>query len=215
VSNWLFDGTIWVPQGIQIPLNEPAINIATSGNPQVLISNQLATIGGQTLSTGGVGVYFWPDSAQSANNSNGALSMTYPAPAFATSTVNSVNPSLIVNGTQLNQGLDPDINPMEWQTYPTAGTTTAGSYITLPYPTGSTSYQMAVLTQLVIPKAGAYNVTFVHDDGAFFGFGTGVNSGAAPSSSETPGNIPWQIGAGGGTIMANYPILFGNNVAGF
>ena len=40
VSNWLFDGTIWVPQGIQIPLNQPAINLAVNGNPQVLISNQ-------------------------------------------------------------------------------------------------------------------------------------------------------------------------------
>ena len=214
VSNWLFDGTVWVPQGIQIPLNVPAITVATNGNPQVLISNQLATIGGQTLSTGGVGVYFWPDSAQAANNSNGALSMTYPAPAFATSTVNYIDPSLIFNGTQLNQGLDPNINPMEWQRYQGA-TTTAGDYYTLPYPTTATSYQMAVLTQLVIPKAGAYTVTFVHDDGAFFGFGPGLLSGAAPSSSGAPQNIPWQTGAGGGTIMANYPILFGNNISGF
>ena len=67
-------------------------------------------------------------------------------------------------------------------------------------------------TQLLIPVKGTYTVQFIHDDGAFFGFGTGNATGVAPTCSGSAENVPWQGGFPGGlTAVAAYPILFGNN----
>ncbi|MFZ3366621.1 MAG: hypothetical protein WA239_05845 [Candidatus Sulfotelmatobacter sp.] len=217
VSNWLFDGTIWVPCGIKIPLNQPAINIAVNGNPQVLISNAaFSPATGYSLPSGGVGVYLYPDSAQSANNSAGAFSLSNPLTfATATASIVSTTGSLLFNPPQYGQGFDPSIGPMEWGQFTSANGNNPTSYIALPYPANnSTSYEMVVLTQLQIPVKGTYTVQFIHDDGAFFGLGPGNNTGAIPTCSGSAENVVWQGGfPGGKTAVAAYPILFGNNIS--
>lgn len=210
VSSWLFNGTIWVQNGINFPLNQPSINVS-SNSPQVLISNQAATFGTASLPNGGVGVYLF-----SATGDNGACTLTFPTNVSSAvdSVINYTNPSLLFNPPQFNGTYDPPISPMEWAELTSSSLTPVG-YQALPYPANtSVSYEMAVLCGLIIPVEGTYGIQFNHDDGAYFGFGPGVNTGAIPTCSGSATNVPWQTGAGGGTAVAGYPILFGNNNSG-
>ena|SRR5579872_996588 len=107
VSNWLFDGTIWVANGINIPLNTPAIDSASSGNAQVYISNQASS---NPTVNAGVSVYLFP-----ASSYNGAVQLVNPtlASSAAASAFNTTNPSLLFNPPQYNGTADPAITPME------------------------------------------------------------------------------------------------------
>lgn len=215
VSNWLFDGTIWVPCGIQIPLNPPAINIAIKGNPQVLISNQPIVIADATLASGGVGVYLYSDD-QAGDFAAGQNVMSFPTLTTnaVASTVNHVDPSLLFNPPQFGSGFDPAVIPMEWGRILSTSGGNPFAYIALPYPSASvnTSYEMVVLTALVIPVEGTYNVQFNHDDGAFFGFAPGQTTGAIPTCPTTPGppNYSFQ-GSPPITAVGGFPILGGIN----
>jgi hypothetical protein len=202
VSNWLFNGTIWVQNGINFPLNSPAINNTGTGTGQVLISNQPTT---NPLVPAGVSCYFYAQ----PSDFGGTSWLSYPTtPGSAlASALNSTNPSLLFNPPQYNGTLDPNINPMKWAEFNSSGTLTG--YQTLPYPTQGGAYQMAVICNLIIPTAGQYTVTLIHDDGAFFGFGNGQTTGSAPNSSGGPNNAPKVTG-----ILGN-PNMGGNNNSGF
>ena len=216
VSNWLFNGTIWVACGINIPLNPPAINIAIKGNPQVLISNQPIVIADATLASGGVGVYLYAND-QSGDFAAGANVMANPTTTSSctASTSNYIDPSLLFNPPQYNGTTDPSIGPMEWGRLTSTSGGNPFAYYALPYPANNdTSYETVVLTALVIPVEGTYNITFIHDDGAFFGFGQGLTSGAIPTCSGAPANVPFQ-GNPPITPVGGFPILFGNNNSGF
>ena len=218
-STWLYDGTIWVSSGIKIPLNPPSINIASQNSPQVLISNQASTAfptGYNTPAGGGVSVFLFPDSLQSAKNSAGAFSLVYPlAIGNAAASVSSTTGSLLFN---YGGAFDPSVTPMTWAQFTSANGNVPTSYTNLPYPS-SGPYEMVVLTQLVVPVAGTYNIQFSHDDGAFFGFGPGVQTGSlvgavgGPSSGGT--NVGWQGGTGTGQMaVSGFPIGAGNNNSG-
>jgi hypothetical protein len=203
VSNWLFDGSIWVQNGINFPLNSPAINNTGTGTQQVYIYNQATT---SPIVPAGVSVYFY-----AANGNGSAAYLAYPtltSNALA-SISNSVNPTLEFNFPG-GQATDPSTNPMQWNVRTPSTGVLASTTITLPYPSGGGAYQMAVITALVIPSAGQYTVTLQHDDGAYFGFGSGINTGTVPSSSggASP-NAPPTTGILG---LSN---IGGNDVGGY
>ena len=213
VSNWLFNGTIWVPTGIQIPLNPPAINIASQGNPQVTISNQAFTVADASLPSGGVGVYLYATNA-TYDDFNGTVALLHPLTAAAStaSVINSTDPSLLFNAPQSCNGVyDPQISPMRWGYMTSASNSTTG-YQVLPYPANtSISYEMVVLCQLNIPVKGTYTVAFNHDDGAIFGMGAGNATGAVPVCSGAAENVAPQNNQ---MAISGYPIMFGNNNSG-
>lgn len=203
VSNWLFDGSIWVQNGINFPLNCPAINNTGTGTGQVLISNSATT---SPEVPAGVTCYFY-----AANGNGSAAWLSYPAPtsgATVMATVqNDTNPSLMFNPPEYNGTVDPNVNPMEWaEIDPSTGGITG--YQALPYP-NSGKYQMAVICNLIIPAAGNYTVALIHDDGTYFGFGNGQTTGQTPNSSGGPGNTPKVTG-----ILGN-PVMGGTNYSGF
>src|SRR5271166_435560 len=203
VSNWLFDGSIWVQNGINFPLNSPALNIVT-GSAQVYISSAAGTF----TPSGGAVVYLY--AASSFNGTvqfeNGSL------PTVQATVSNTLNPSLQFNVQPGVGSFDP-VGPMYWN----ALSTTNGSFVTstkLTYPSGTQAFQTAIMTQLVIPVAGVYTITFVHDDGAFFGFGPGVASGGLVTylsgSAQNPGGYRFQPVTGNGA----YPVIGGTSKSG-
>jgi hypothetical protein len=169
VSNWLFNGTTWVNSGINFPLNPPAISVA-GGTPQVYFDYSGVTL--QFFQTN-------PFSSQVPVNGlvpnfKGAVSLTYPAAAYAMATVTSTTTaSLLFNPT------GDVINTLQWATLNPANGSITG--YTTPWSGATTFYQMTVSCKLIIPTQGDYTIAFNHDDGAFFGFGNGAVSGFAPS----------------------------------
>jgi hypothetical protein len=166
-NNWLFDGTVWVECGMQIPLNPPAINIS-NGSAQVYFDNGTYTdFDGVTF-----------DLFSSAPDYQGTVSISYPAgtPTSSTNVTVADGCSLLFNPQAYNGTLDPNVQPMEWATLNTSGGITG--YTTV---SGATNhYNAAISCALVIPAPGSYTITFIHDDGAFFGFGPGAQQGATP-----------------------------------
>lgn len=201
VSNWLFDGTIWVAQGLQIPLNQPAM-LATTGNAQVLFGTDSVLNG---VAGGGVALYLYKANfynsafAGAVSIQNGVVTAA-GADATVTRTVLQ-SPSLLFNYAE------GDItNELKWAQLSTTGVYTGE---TTPFATATTGYDMDVITSLVIPVAGNYTITFSHDDGAYFGFGTGDLTGAAPAFvSGTPYNQNTTFKV---TPLNGYPILSGSN----
>ena len=175
VSNYLFNGTIWVPVGINFPLNQPAIN-ASNGSAQVYFDSAGVTCYIMLLlgtATQAAGIPY-----------DGDFNFTYPiTPAsplvVATATKTSAEgASLIFNDPSLTGVTDPNVQPMKWATLTTTGT--ISGYTTLNTVCGQ-EWAMAVNCNVVIAAPGAYTITMNHDDGAFFGFGNGLASGSAPS----------------------------------
>jgi hypothetical protein len=188
VSNWLFNGTLWVRCGINFPLSPPAIN-TTTGSSQVYFDST------------GVALQFFAGAPF-----NGAVSLQFghlPTPdATASATTNA---SLLFNPlpTQYNT-----TGPINWaQLNPTNGQPTG--YIQ-PWSGATDHYQMAVSCRLVIPVAGSYTIGFNHDDGAFFSFGNGTATGLAPQlTSGGPTNVFQTI-----SPVNGYPTMAGNNNSG-
>ena len=203
ISNWLFDGTEWVQNGINFPLNEPAIDVAT-GSAQVYISSSAGTF----TPSGGAVVYLY-----AASSFNGTVQFANGSlPTVQATVSNTTNPSLQFNWQPGVASYDPP-GPMYWN----AISTTNGSYVTstkLTYPAGTQSFQMAVMTQLICPVAGVYTIVFVHDDGAFFGFGPGNTTGGSVNylsgAAQNPGGFRFQTVTGNG----GYPIIGGYDHSG-
>ena len=203
ISNWLFDGTEWVQNGINFPLNQPAINIS-AGSPQVLISS--ASNSGAHIPNGGVSVYLYAASAF-----DGTVSMVNGTTlTVQASTHNNTNPSLLFNWSPPNSGIDSATGPMTWSTVSTVNGSYTG-YSTLPYPSGTQAFQMAVTAQLVFPVAGVYTLVLTHDDGAFFGFGPGIATAGSVTylsgAAQNPGGYRFQPG----TYLNLYPIIGGKS----
>ena len=212
VSSWLYDGKIWVPSGINFPLNPPAINVlggnsSTSG--QVYIADTPTTSQNGIVVPAGVTCTFYN---QINSSFNGTAWIEYPNTlAAVASAQNQINPTLLFNNTQVSGGNpDPSIAPMIWAEI-TAGS--ASGIVTgtqaLPYPANTgVTYQMSVICSLVIPAAGTYKITLQHDDGMYFGLGTSPG-----------GNTP--TGAAGGLIAPSVtgnlglPVFGGHNSSGF
>ena len=181
VSNWLFNGTLWVHSGINFPLNPPAINIS-SGTPQVYFDNT------------GVTLEFFAGSPY-----NGTVAIQFQSTSPAATVTATTSASLLFNQAGDVGGL------LQWATLNPANGAVTGS--TQPWSGATAGYQMAVNCNLVIPAAGAYTVGFIHDDGAFFGFGPGVANGFAPSVSS--GNTVSAPRFQSITANKGYPVLAG------
>lgn len=206
-SNFLFNGTVWVNVGLNIPLGQVSIN-ATAGTPQVFFDSA------------GVTVYFFNSSAaiQNPQGFKGTVSLQYPIlPGVATATAtksSAAGASLLFNPQQFNGTVDPNVHPMQWATLSAAGAITG---YTVPWAGESMPWQMAVRCNLVIPAPGNYNITMSHDDGAIFGFGPGSAKGAAPTlvSGTSNGQYTFQtvtaMSVGG---SAGYPVLGGTSHSG-
>lgn len=186
VSNWLFNGSIWVPSGINFPLNPVAINTAT-GNSQVY------------LDSSGVSLQFF-----SGAPFNGAVSLQYgqlPTPAATASA--TTNASLLFNPAPSQQSNG--TQPLQWATLNPANGAPVG--YTTPWSGAINHYQMSVSCRLVIPVAGSYTIGFNHSDGAFFGFANGINTGLAPTlTAGGPTNVFQSL-----TPVNGYPTMAGNN----
>lgn len=183
VSNWLFNGTLWVPSGINFPLNPVAINTAT-GNSQVYIDST------------GVALSFF------TGTNNGAISLTYPAGTPAATASATTGASLLFNPGQAgNSGPV----PFNWQTLDPTNGAIIGS--TVPWTGATDHFQMGLVCRLVIPVPGSYTIQMNHADGAFFGFANGVNTGTAPtllSGSKT--DVFQSL-----TVVNGYPTMGGTN----
>src|SRR5271166_2519928 len=158
VSNWLFNGTLWVPSGINFPLNSPAINTA-GGTSQVYFDSS------------GVSLAFFSGAPFA-----GAVAIQYPAGTPTATASATTGASLLFNplASQQSNGT----TPLQWATLNPANGAITG--YTTPWSGAVNHYQMAVTCRLVIPVAGQYTIAFNHSDGAFFGFTNGVNTGLAP-----------------------------------
>lgn len=193
-SNWLFDGTIWVPVGIDIPLNMPAIS-ASTGTSQIFFD------------TNGVTIYFFATGAPF----KGAPSLTFPTSAgsaTASATKNSASgASLLFNPPQFNGTTDPNVQPLEWATLNSSGTITG---YTVPWSGATQGYEASIVCNLVFPSPGQYNISFNHDDGAFFGFGPGSSTGGQINiTSGGPVNVFQSL-----TAIQGYPVLAGTAKSG-
>jgi len=193
-SNFLFNGTTWVKDGLAIPLNKAAINTA-NGASTVLFG------------TAGVTVYFYPHN----NIFAGAVSLNYPTTtgsASATATKTSAGGcSILFNPPQFNGTTDPNVQPLEWATLSSAGAITG---YTVPWAGATQPYEMSVVCDLQIPTPGSYTIAMNHDDGAFFGFSAGASKGGAPTLIAGPKVNIWQSQ----TAIKGYPILGGTNKSG-
>lgn len=183
VSNFLFNGTIWVNVGINFPLGQPAIT-TSAGTPQVYFDSA------------GVTCYFFSTSAaiQNPQGFKGTVSLQYPiTPSAATATVTKSSAggaSLLFNPQQFNGTVDPSVL-LQWATLNASGAITGYTQPwsgAIPPSGGSDVWQMAVVCNLVIPTPGNYNITMAHDDGAIFGFGPGKNKGGAPALVSSTSN---------------------------
>lgn len=198
-SNFLYDGTTWVKDGLAIPLNKPSINIS-NGAPTVLFGSA------------GVTVYFFTHS----NTFAGAVDLNYPTligAALATATKSSAaGCSLLFNPPQYNGTTDPNVHPMQWATLNSSGAITG---YTQPYAadtsgSSSRSYTMSAICDIVIPAPGTYTIAMNHDDGAFFGFSAGSSKGGVPTLLGGPKVNIWQSK----TAVQGNPILGGTNKSG-
>ena len=213
VSSWLFNGTIWVQNGINFPLNPPAINVAggnSSTSAQVYISDAQYTAsngGASYVVPAGVTVNFY--------NATGIATcqLSYPCVGqqLVTVATNVTNPSLYFNSALAgNGGAGPSnntTNPMTWLTIPSSGAP-SNSFVNLPYPNTRTAYQMSIICSLVIPTPGVYVVGFQHMVGAYFGVGAGMVNGSSPPI--TNGTI--SAGPTSGTTgLMNLPLMSAQN----
>jgi hypothetical protein len=187
VSNWLFNGTIWVRSGINFPLNAPAIG-TSGGTSQVFIDST------------GVSLAFF-----SGAPFNGAVAIQFPAGSPAATASATTTASLLFNQTPSQYNT---LGPINWATLNPANGAVTGS--TQPWSGATDHYQMAVSCRLVIPVAGAYTIAFNHDDGAFFSFANGINTGLAPTlTSGGPTNVFQAL-----SPVNGYPTMAGNNNSG-
>ena len=217
VSSWLFNGTLWVQNGINFPLNPPAINVLGgngNGAAQAFIADNSYTYPTYGVVPAGVTCTFY--TATNIKNALGNAWIEYPNTlAAVASASNSVNPSLLFNSSQISGGNpDPSTAPMVWaEITPGSVTGAITGTQTLPYgSTGQFPYQMSVIFNLVIPAEGEYTIGLQHDDGAYFCIGTG--QGGNVCIPGTP--------AGGGPVNApspagnlGMPVIGGENQQGF
>lgn len=206
-TNWLFNGSEWVQTGIDIPLNQPAINVPTQGTSQVFFDSS------------GVLVNFYTSYANSGGNSQGGFHGTvgisnpintalYPLLATATKS-SAAGASLLFNPPEYNGTTDPNVQPMQWATLSAAGAITG---YTVPWSGATQFYQMTVQCNLVIPAAGKYAIQMIHDDGAIFGFGAGGVNQQQPVLQSSTSNDQWTFQ----TVTAEqaYPVLGGTSKSG-
>jgi len=171
VTNWLYNGTIWVNVGFKIPLGAPAINV-TQG------SNQVVFIGGASAVT----ATFYRASYSGQHGECGITRQGLP-PVLAGPVTNN---SVLFNPPQLTGSRDPNVHPMQWATIDANGNITG--YITPnPLDTDTANGHQAIVTfSLYFPAPGLYQISLLHDDGAFFGMGPGSVTGAAPVKVSGP-----------------------------
>lgn len=209
VSNWIFDGTTWIPTGFQLqsgtPQNTTALTFPDGTNGPVvgLTQGALAPV---TIS-GNVTAKFYSPSA----NSNGTWGHTYP---LTGPLVTATGSSFMFNPPQFGAGVDPNQHPIKWATLDTSGNITG---YTTPYAADTPlSFDMAVIGALIIPAPGVYIVKIAHDDGMIWGISNGANKGLAPTASG-PITDAWNhiqtsvngYGSAGGGVFCG-----GNNLSG-
>lgn len=175
-SNWLFNGSVWVPVGFSLlpgvpqntatltfpdGTNGPAIKATQAAIPPVLISGSVQLKFKHGLTTG----------------SAGAFGYYYPMTVFDVTTTGS---SILFNPPQMGSGTDPNVQPMKTAQLDSSGNITG--YV-VPDAGANTDYAMVVLADLVIPVAGVYEVQINHDDAVIWGIGNGHASGLTPTAS--------------------------------
>jgi hypothetical protein len=189
----------WVPVGLQIPLNQPAINI-NNGVATVIFGPNPITAGTGASS---VEAYFFPESS----SVHGVNILFYPTPS-GSAAASASGSSLLFNPPQFNGTTNPNVQPIEWATLNSSGVITG---YTTPYASATQHYQMSVVCSLVIPAPGSYTISFNHDDGAFFGFGPGTAKAQQPTIT---GGGTSNVGQTQ-TSIQGYPVMAGTNKAGY
>lgn len=153
--------------------------------------------------SGAVTAYFWP----SVPNSFGSFAQVHPlstGSASATATGNS----LMFNPPALTGSPDPNIKPMQWATFNASGEITG---YTTPWSGATEGYDMVVTCNLVIPAPGNYTFQINHDDGMYWGIGSGSATGSSPSKISGPSNNPFGQSV---TAVNGYALMGANNVQG-
>lgn len=89
---------------------------------------------------------------------------------FPTSVGTAVAGPVTGNSLLFNPPSIGDQQPVAWATLNGAGEITGS---TVPFPSIPNNYQLSLETSFVIPKAGQYTFTIVHQDGMFWGMGAG------------------------------------------
>ena len=93
------------------------------------------------------------------------VTLSYPT-STGSSLASATGNSLLFNPPSVG-----DQQPVAWATLNGAGEITG---TTVPFPSFPNNYQLSIQSSLVIPAAGQYTFTIVHEDGWFWGFGPGV-----------------------------------------
>lgn len=145
----------------------------------------------QPFIVGTVNAYVWPNVH---TGPVGIFNKTYPTninTASANATGNSL--SFVPTG---NAG------PIKWNTLNGAGEITG---TTTPFPSFASDFQMAIVANLLVPKAGEYNFTITHHDGMVWGIGNGASKVSGVLDDPVTNNSRTQ------TAINGYPIMGGTN----
>jgi len=118
------------------------------------------------------------------------------------------NTSVLFNPGQLPTS--GSASPLEWATISAAGDITG---YTTPY-SGAVpgNYTLVVFGTLTVPTAGQYSFTIFHDDGMFWGIGTGTSSSNQATVISGPNNCP--APAATVTALQGYKVMGANNTNG-
>lgn len=140
--------------------NPGAFLVAAAGGTPCLF--QLQPFTGIQLG-GYVDTYLWdtPHSGAVATVTNVYPTSNSSALASSTNTLNS----LLFTGARLSSGAQ-----LTWVTLNGAGENVG---TTDPFPSYTANYQLSMQTSFVVPAAGNYTFTILHEDGWFWGFGAG------------------------------------------
>jgi hypothetical protein len=185
----LASSLVWQPNTAYAP-GKLVVATPTNGVPSVY---QLQNFSASQLS-GSVSAYLYP---VSHTVGVGAFSQMYPTTTGSASASATGN-SLLFNPPGYNTGA----TSVQWATLNSAGTITG---YTSPFPSYNSNYNLIILADLVIPEAGNYTLTFIHEDGMIFGLGGGATYISGPR------NDPYSHTQ---TANLGFTVIGGNNVSG-
>jgi hypothetical protein len=147
-----------------------------------------------------VDTWFWANPGGGHFNTPGML---FP---FNTSTAigHDIGNSLAFNPAAMGWGVDPNRQPMQKLTWPPSDTIAGAGFSNWGSPGSFSDYYMAaVMFKLFVPAAGNYIISFVSDDGYFYGIDGGATQVSGPNTTFHAN-----------TAVGSYPVLGGIDADG-